>query len=163
MRGKLQIGSSLRQVSEAFWGIVPAMPLPNNLPNTTPEPLGRVHRGRRPIGTPAVEVDGLQLFRARRAQMITIPRMVEHLRILGWQISGPTLRNYETGRSKPMPEFVPVLSKAYGVPLPRLVRVDPFAAIQAAPVEVPPNDEAKIREALDDIMAMIAELKAQQQ
>ena len=139
------------------------MPLPNNLPNTTPEPLGRVHRGRRPIGTPAVEVDGFELFRARRAQMITIPRMVEHLRILGWQISGPTLRNYETGRSKPMPELVPVLAKAYGVTLPDIVRVDPVAVAKAKPVEVPPNDADKIGQVLEDIMAMIAELKAQQQ
>ncbi len=95
--------------------------------------------------------------------MITIDRMVERIDQLGWSISRATLRNYETEQSKPTSEFVPVLSKAYGVPLPRLVRVDQFAAMQAAPVEVPPNDEAKIREVLDDIMSMIAELKAQQQ
>jgi hypothetical protein len=131
-------------------------------PHQQPPAAGRIRRGRRPFGAPPVDIDGSALFAARRQQMITIDRMVERIDQLGWSISGATLRNYETEQSKPTSEFVPVLSKAYGVPLPRLVRVDPFAAIQAAPVEVPPNDEAKIREVLDDIMAMIAELKGQQ-
>lgn len=139
------------------------MPLPNNLPNKTPEPLGRVARGRRPFGAPPVDIDGSALFASRRQQMITIDRMVERIDQLGWSVSGATLRNYETERSKPTSEFVPVLAKAYGVPLPRLVRVDPVAVAKATPVEVPPNEEAKIREVLDDIMSMIAELKAQQQ
>ena len=105
-------------------------------PHRQPPAAGRIRRGRRPLGAPPVDIDGSALFAARRQQMITIDRMVERIDQLGWSISGATLRNYETEQSKPTSEFVPVLSKAYGVPLPRLMRVDPFAAMQAAPVEV---------------------------